>query len=443
MRPPTSWSELAGRRVGIFGLGVEGRANFRAALSVGADPILVDDKPDGADDLGQTVWATAPDGLARLLDCDVVIKTPGISRYSAPVQTLIDHGVPVVGGVGLWLQGLPDLSRVLCITGTKGKSTTTSIAGHLLTRLGHRTFIGGNLGVPPQDPAVDHAAFDFWIIEVSSYQATDLTCAPPVFAVTSLNPDHLPWHRDDVEIYYRDKLSATHLPGADLTVTNGDSELLRARRDLLGPRVEWVHATDDPDATWMNALGLPGAHNRRNALIAQACLWALGIAAADDRAALAAAAQDFHGLPSRLQVIGEIDGVTFVDDGLSTNVLPTLAAVESFPDRPVALLLGGQDRGIDYRPLAVGLRDRVQPLRVFPLPDSGAAIAAILRTQGTGDLVEVGDEGDLTDQVRAAFEWARPGGVVLLSPAAPSFGRFRDYRHRGEVFAAAMRLCES
>ncbi|HYZ55918.1 MAG TPA: Mur ligase family protein [Streptosporangiaceae bacterium] len=149
--------------------------------------------------------------------------------------------------------------------------------------------VGGNIGHPPYDPDIDAGPYDYWVIEVSSYQATDLACSPPVVAVTSLHPDHLDWH-GGVENYFRDKLSACSQPGADLTVASGDSDLLRERASMLGPRVEWVRAADDPGATWMAPLGLLGDHNRRNALIARRCLAALGIAGASDEAALRSAA---------------------------------------------------------------------------------------------------------------------------------------------------------
>ncbi len=149
-----------------------------------------------------------------------------------------------------------DTTRVVYVTGTKGKSTTSSVIGHLLRGLGRKALVGGNFGAAPYDP--DHAGdYDYWVIEVSSYTATDLAVTPPVTAVTSLHPDHLPWH-GGVERYYADKLSATTQPGADLTIANGDSELLRERAGLLGPRVEWVSETDDPGAAWMAPLGLPG-----------------------------------------------------------------------------------------------------------------------------------------------------------------------------------------
>ena len=438
MRPTISWADLPGRRVGLYGLGREGEANLRACLALGVEPILVDDAPHHPGLDGRAVLATGDGGLAALADCDVVVKSPGISRYGASVRELEQHGVPVVGGLGLWLQAA-DRSRVLCVTGTKGKSTTTAIAGHLLERLGHRCLVGGNIGVPPWDPDLTGEPYQYWVIEVSSYQATDVACSPSVVAVTSLHADHLPWHGGDAETYYRDKLSLCSQPGADLTVANGDSDLLRERRGLLGPHVHWVQATDEPAARWTEGLGLLGAHNRRNGLIAAAALRAMGVPGCDDEEALEKAAHGFTQLESRLVVIGTVDGVTFVDDSLATNVLPTLAAVDAFPERRVALIVGGQSRGIDYAPLGEGLRSRTADVLVLGIPDNGPEVLSAVGAIGAGPHVTTAAAASLADAVRHGFEWARPGGVVLMSPAAPSFGRFRDYRDRSAAFAAAMR----
>jgi UDP-N-acetylmuramoylalanine--D-glutamate ligase len=439
-RSKLSWSDLRGSRAGVWGLGREGMANWRKLGLLGAERIAVDDQPAMADIDGVPLLATGAGGIEALQRCDVVVKTPGLSRYRPEVARLEELGIPVVGGLGLWLQEAP-AERVVCVTGTKGKSTVVSIAGHLLAGLGYRGMVGGNIGFPPYDPELGAQPWDYWVIEVSSYQATDLASSPPVVGLTSLHPDHLPWH-GGVENYFRDKLSACSQPGADLTVANGDSDLIRARASLLGPRVEWVSARDEPGATWMDPLGLLGDHNRRNALIARHCLLALGIPEAADEAAMRKAAQGYQPLRSRLQVIGDIGGVTFVDDSLSTNVLPTVAALEAFGGRRVALIVGGQDRGIDYAPLAAALRQRPAPTYVLTLPDSGPRISADIEAAGgepgTG-LAGVTDCPDLETAVAAGFGWARPDGVVLLSPAAPSFGHFRDYRDRSESFARAMR----
>jgi UDP-N-acetylmuramoylalanine--D-glutamate ligase len=439
-RPKLSWSDLAGARVGVWGLGREGLASLRKLGSLGVEPVLVDDQPSGPVD-GNPVLATGDGGLAALERCDVVVKTPGMSRYRPEVARLARLGIPVVGGLGLWLAEA-DLRRVLCVTGTKGKSTTSSVAGHLLSGLGYRCLVGGNIGVTPYDP--DHAGdFDYWVIEVSSYQATDLPCTPPVAAVTSLHPDHLDWH-GGVEQYYRDKLSACSQPGAELTVANGDSDLLRAHAALLAPRVEWVSEHDDPSATWMEPLGLPGRHNRRNALIARRCLVAMGVPGAAADARLRAAAAGYQMLPSRLTPVGTVGGVTFVDDSLSTNVLPTLAALDAFPGRRIALIVGGHDRGIDYAPLAAGVLARAEPTYVLTLPDSGPRIRARFEAvaPAAGGFAGVTDCPDLEAAVAAAFRWAQPDGLVLLSPAAPSFGRFKDYRDRADAFARAVRTIQ-
>lgn len=433
MSDAPTWDDLPGRRVGVYGLGREGLANVRACLARGVRPVLVDDAA-GAPVEGLHPLRTDDGGLEALLGCDVVVKTPGISPLAAPVRALREAGVEVTGGLALWLAGA-ELSRVACLTGTKGKSTTTALLAHLAGGLGVRTLAAGNIGVPPQDPQARAEEFDLVVVEVSSYQAVDLRVAPPVVAVTSLHPDHLPWH-GDVETYYRDKLSLCTRPGAELTVANGDSGLLRERRALLGPRVEWVGEDDDPDATWTGPLGLLGRHNRRNALIARRVLLALGVPGADDATRLERAASGYPGLESRLRLVATVDGVDLVDDGLSTNVLPALAAVEAFPDRRVALLVGGQSRGIDYAPLAEGLRTRGTGLHVVTMPDNGPDILAALRSTGAGPLVSLEAADSLEDAVERGFAWARPGGVVLLSPAAPSFGRFADYRARGAAFAA-------
>jgi UDP-N-acetylmuramoylalanine--D-glutamate ligase len=469
-RPKLAWSDLAGARVGIWGLGREGHASLRKLATLGAEPVLVDDRPSDPVD-GLPVLVTDDGGLAALAACDVVVKTPGMSRYRPELARLAAAGVPVAGGLGLWLAEA-DLRRVLVVTGTKGKSTTSSVAGHLIRGLGYRVMVGGNIGAPPYDPDAG-ADYDYWVIEVSSYQATDLPCSPPVVAVTSLHPDHLDWH-GGVEQYYRDKLSACSQPGAELTVANGDSDLLRQHAALLGPRVEWVSEDDDPAADWMQPLGLPGRHNRRNALIARRCLIALGLPAlgltapglpepgAGDDDRLRAAAAGYQPLPSRLTPVGTVAGVSFVDDSLSTNVLPTLAALDAFPDRRIALIVGGHDRGIDYAPLAAGVLARGAPTRVLTLPDSGPRIRAQIETAAMlsaaapvttpaptvtpasaapsgAAFAGVTDCPDLDTAVAAGFRWAQPDGVVLLSPAAPSFGVFRDYRDRGEAFARAVR----
>jgi UDP-N-acetylmuramoylalanine--D-glutamate ligase len=251
-------------------------------------------------------------------------------------------------------------------------------------------------------------------------------------------------------------------------VANGDSGLLREHAALLGPRIEWVSEHDDPAADWMGPLGLPGGHNRRNALIARRCLAALGVPGAAETTALRGAAAGYQPLPSRLTPAGMVGGVSFVDDSLSTNVLPTLAALDAFPGRRIALIVGGHDRGIDYAPLAAGVVAREAPTYVLTLPDSGPRIRTAIEAIAPATppapaapatppapaapatpsaslapfvpgFAGVTDCTDLAAAVAAAYRWAQPDGIVLLSPAAPSFGVFKDYRDRAEAFSREVR----
>ncbi len=442
MRHPISWTELSGASVGLWGMGVEGRASLHRLEASGLLPVLVDDKPPGAGADGLEVLATGQGGLEALLGCDVVIKSPGISRYRPEVGRLERAGIPVRGGLGLWLEGATR-SRVACVTGTKGKSTTAALAGHLLTHLGYRAGVGGNIGAPPWEPSSEPEP-DIWVIETSSYQVPDLTVGPAVVAVTSLSPDHLDWH-GSLERYYGDKLSLCSKPGVEVALVNGSDATLRQQAGSLGPHLRWIDADRADEVPWFGALGLPGRHNLRNAVMARAVLLALGIEEAADDRLMARAAEGFTGLPSRCHSLGRVAGVEFVDDSLSTNVLPAQVALEAYGDRPVALLVGGHDRGLDYTPLGHVVARRRHPTLVVTLPDNGPRIGQAIRSV-TGDQFEVVAAADLDQAVAAAFTWAESGGpdaVVLLSPAAPSFGRFTDYRARGRSFSdAAARLGE-
>ena len=419
MPSPTSWSDLRQRRVAIWGLGREGRASLRRLRDLGVTPLLVGQDADEVD--GLEVVAFDHGGRELLIGSDAIVKSPGISRYGAQFRAVA--GTPVFGGLGLWLAEV-DRSRVLCITGTKGKSTTTTVAGSLLNGLGEKHLLAGNLGVPPWDPEVG-VDFAWWVVETSSYQALDVEIGPVVVAVTSLSEDHLSWHDNSVETYYRDKLSLCTRPGVSSVVADSS---LRAHEQLLGPHVRWV---DREASSWADNGRLLGAHNRRNAEIARQSLQELGVAGLDDEALLTRAFASYEPLPHRLTLVGTVGGVDFVDDSISTNVLSTTAAVTSFRGRRTALLVGGLERGIDYRPLA----DAISPdVRVFTMPANGAAIGEVLRGAGV-EAVE--NCASLEDAVRAAAAWAAPSGVVLLSPAAASFDRFADYIARGNAFAAA------
>jgi UDP-N-acetylmuramoylalanine--D-glutamate ligase len=426
MRHPISFSDLAGRRVGIFGLGVEGRAARARLLALGCDVVVVDDDPSSTRE--DTVLGTTDGGIAALGTCDAVVKAPGISRYRSDVVELERSGPPVLGGLGMWLEEA-DRSRVVCVTGTKGKSTVTTVMGHLATGLGTDVVVAGNLGLPPFAPGLEFAG-RFVVLETSSFQATDVAHSPGVVAVTALGEDHLDWHTT-VAHYHADKLSLSSQPGARATVV-ADTPLLRAHEDRLGGTVQWVDARAHELA---EALGLKGHHGISNASVALAALQAAGIEGSTDEARVLDAARGYEPLPGRFREIAARGGIRFVDDSLATNPLPTIAALDAVGDGRLAVLVGGYDRGVDYTGLADAIGRRRAPTLVVTLPDNGPAIGALVATSGAATVT---DAGTIAEAVGVATSWLGDEGTLLLSPAAPSFSQFRDWAHRSEAFAQAV-----
>jgi len=427
---PSGFADLAHRRVGVFGYGVEGRATEARLKELNADVVIVDDA-----DLGGEVLVSGRGGHAALLTCDVVLKSPGIPRRRADVTEIEKHGVTVTSALNLWLHDA-ERSRVVAVTGTKGKSTTTSLITFFLRTVGESAQSLGNIGQPPYAPSVDTSS-GWLVLEVSSFQCVDLDVAPATVAVTSLGEDHVDWHGSLAQ-YHEDKLSLTRAPGDHRTFV-AESTTLRAAADRLGGTVVFV----DADSTGLAAaLGLIGAHNDANVALATAVTASLVGASLDDvRSAIAADAAKFTPLRGRLTLVGveETGGihVRYVDDGLATSPLPAAAALEVFADQPLGLLVGGFDRGVDYAPLAAALAGRQRPTRVVTMGPAGQRIAALLRAQATDvDLIAATSMASAIETARA---FLTRGGVVLLSPAAPSFDAYRNWEERSDDFTALVR----
>lgn len=437
---PSELDGLAGRRVVVWGNGREGQAAVRALEAVAVARL------DVVDDVPQPGVLTGAAADAALADADVVIKSPGVSRYDPRVQRLVDGGVRVTGGSALWMAA--NHGRTIAVTGSKGKSTTSALIHHLLAAAGVPNTYGGNIGVP----LLDLEPAERYVVELSSYQCAELSHSPEVAVLTALFPEHLNWH-GSAERYYADKLNLIAHGPATAVYNAAD---LRLRHALLGrldgiasvvavDGVAGVHvdATDfrlDDDVLFSRELSpLAGEHNAVNVCLALSAVRAAGVDLLDARDRLADGLRSFEPLPYRLNVIAEQDGLRFVDDSLSTAPQAAIAALGAFPDGPIALLVGGQDRGVDYEPLADHLRTSGRVVHVIGLPESGPRILGLLAGI---DSVTTEPAADLTEAVslaRRALADRREPGTVLLSPAAPSYGIYKDHRERGAAFAAAVR----
>jgi len=419
---PTGFNDLEGKKVGIFGFGIEGRA-AAARLAQHAELVIVDDSAE----LGPEVLQTSQGGLEALAKCDVVLKSPGISPYRPEVAELA-KAVSVTSALNLWMHKV-DRDRVIGVTGTKGKSTTTALITFFLNALGEKAQALGNIGLPPYDPSVD--INEGWIVlEISSFQARDLEVAPATLALTSLGSDHLDWH-GSVENYHRDKLSISRLDPAPKIFFASSIE-----HSNFSPGAELV----EPEQSGLTqALRLLGQHNHSNVAVALSVVsHATGLERSEILGKLKEVAKDFTPLPGRLtEVAREVrDGreIRYIDDGLATAALPTIAALSVFPSGDVALIAGGFDRGIDYVPLVERISQRQARTVVVTMGEAGTRIGAELHK--VNPEIQQVHAANLRSAVELARSALGGGGTVLFSPAAPSFDEFKNWSERSSLFAS-------
>ena len=442
---PLRIGQLEGKSVALWGWGREGRAAYGAiraqlprlplTLFCSATEALEAGAFDDAL-LAMETEATA----ARLATFDVVVKSPGISPYKPEALAAAKQGTRFIGGTALWFAEHPQ-ARTLCVTGTKGKSTTTALLAHLLRAGGHRTALAGNIGLPLLELQDGDAAF--WAIELSSYQTGDVAASgvrPQVAVVLNLFPEHLDWHGSETR-YVEDKLRLLTEARPRIAVLNaGDPRL--ATLQLPDSDVRWFGRGDGwhlrGDALFRaetfvmetDTLPLPGRHNRGNLCAVLTAIEALGL----DATTLAPHAASFRPLPHRLQTLGTRDGITYVNDSISTTPHASLAALDLFGDRRAAILVGGHDRGIDWQAFADAMRAHA-PLAVVTMGQNGPRIHELLAPIAAQAGFTLGAAAELADAMQQARAALGEAGVILLSPGAPSFGAYRDYVARGRHFA--------
>lgn len=433
--------QLENKKVVIWGTGREGTAAATYFIEKAPQVAfsVIDIVARAPLDLAGSRVPVVSDLAARtalLAEADVLIKSPGVSLYDPALEKERARGLCVTSLLNLW-RGENPSAFLIGVTGTKGKSTTATLLGHVLNALGHKAAVLGNIGVPVTQSDRNDPV-DLYVIEMSSYQTAVLEATFDLSLLTSLYPEHLDWHKT-LTAYYRDKCNLLAHSDRRIVAAAAQSTLTE-------------NGIDVPDAIYYNApegwhfegetlcdgglsLGtldnayLMRAHNQANVCGVMTALAALQI---DPAQALAAMAS-YQGLPHRQQELGTRDGILFVDDSISTTPQSAMAALDAYADHSVTLIAGGFDRGVDYAGLVDYLNRK--PVRsVVCMGASGEKLFAALRKKGACPVFMADSMGQAVEKAVAETP---PGGVVLLSPAAPSFGLFRDYRDRADCFAKA------
>ena len=412
---------LKNRQVTVWGNGIEGRAvtafleKRNCTVNIVEDPVAI---PFSG----------------------IIVKSPGISLYRHEIKMAKQYGAVFTSGINLFMEAnllQPEYRPLLIgVTGTKGKSTTSSLIAHLLRAKGYRVALCGNIGDPAISYADDLKNYDIFVVEMSSYQCADLQYSFDISVILNLYPEHIDWHKSH-EQYFHDKLNI-------LAHRKDDQKVVLNSQDPLTA----LYLKDPVNAIYFDALNaihvqgdyfyngtqklfktevvpLRGEHNLKNVcaaltVVEQVC---------DSLDGCEESLKTFKALPHRLQTIAVKNGVTYVDDSISTTPETAIAALKSFGYSNVVLIAGGYDREQDYKELASFIVHG-GAAAVVTLPQTGQRLAEDIQDEG-GDAVLA---KNMKDAVQKASSLAHFGDVVLLSPAAPSYGTYKNFQERGDDF---------
>jgi len=440
-----------GERAAVIGLGKSGRAASLLLKEEGFEVLGFDLNEDlqevkrELEEKGIKV-ELGPYDERSFKGVSLVIVSPGVDPKAELFERLKEKGVKVIGELEFAFQRVKE--PIVAITGTNGKSTTTSLIGHILQKGGIKAFVGGNLGTPLSEYVLRREKAEVLVLEVSSFQLETIESFKPFISVfLNISDDHYDRHRD-----FNDYLKAKanifkNQTEEDFAILNFDDPVVKEFEKkikskvipiskgpikgifLEGQRIRWDFEGKE-GAIEVKGIPLKGPHNLENVMASIGASLLLGL----DEERIREGLYTFQPLPHRLQFVAEVEGVLFYDDSKATNPHATLRALEAF-ENPVILIAGGLDKGID---LGV-LRSKVGKLKALvAIGKARPKLKEIFR-----DLIPVFEAEDMEKAVKLAFSAAKSGECVLLSPSCASFDLFLDYKHRGEVFQEAVRRLAS
>ena len=480
-------NDLKGRRVAVVGAGVSNTPLIKALIMAGVDTTVCDKMT--LDELGETARMFRSHG-ARLrlgagyldgLDADVVFRTPGIMPSNAALRSAVARGAELTSEIEVFFDVCP--CRIIAVTGSDGKTTTTSIISEILRKEGYRVHIGGNIGAPLLCDADDMSADDIVVLELSSFQLITMKKCPEIAVVTNISPNHLDVHTDMNEyieakrnIFIRQKKCDRAIINYDNDITRsligeaGGEVLLFSRRTAVedgvycdkGVIYRSTHGESDVLMP-TNDIRLPGAHNIENYMAAFAAVRGLA-----SRESMVETARVFGGVEHRIEFVRELRGVRYYNDSIASSPSRTIAGLKSF-DQKVILIAGGKDKGVPFDELGCEISQHVKTLVLTGMTAEVIREAveggAVRKPDGedaeapcNDDANAPGDErvcnlcdtfsampdnaavpeiivkDEFEDAILAASGAAAAGDVVLLSPACTSFDRFKNFEERGELF---------
>ena len=447
-----------GRNVLVVGLARTGTSTVEYLVREGAEVIATDVKPreefgPGFERIAHlpVKWRLGGHREEDFRSADLIVVSPGVPMDIPGLAAARGEGKEIIAEIELAYRAIRERgakSEIIAVTGTNGKTTVTTLLGEIIAGEGKKVFVGGNVGRPLIEAVIGEQIFEYFVVEVSSFQLEGVTgFRPRIAIILNVTEDHLDRY-PSFSAYVEAKSHILEFQTSDdWVIANREDPIVERmvrkgkarkryfsyRREVergsflqLGSKDEVVMVCRNGTGEWSRPLGqlrVKGVHYQENLLAVFTAGSILGLG----REGMLTRVREFPGLPHRTELVATWKGIQFVDDSKATNVGAVGRALEGFPSQSVILIAGGKDKGGDYQVIAELVRDRVKHLLLI-----GESQEKIARTWGT--LVPCQRTGDLPRAVRKAVELARPGNVVLLSPACSSFDQFRDYAERGEVF---------
>ena len=421
-------------RVAIIGLGVSNIPLLDYLYNLGCDVTIFSDNKIKLD-LSKYNYQVYEDGLSKLIGFDIIFRSPGCLPTREEIRKEIARGAYVTTEVSEVIKLTP--SRVIGITGSDGKTTTTTLIDLVLRSSGYKTFLGGNIGTPLFTKINEMTKDDIVVLELSSFQLMDMDISPDISVITNITPNHLDKHKN-MDEYINSKFNIFKYPGSIL-VTNADNEITK---NITSNRiVRYFSRTNKTNAFYVHdnciykndsliikgdELHLRGIHNLENICTALSATYDL-----IDMDKAIQAIKTFKGVEHRLEYVRTIDNIKWYNDSVSSSPTRTIAGLESYSEN-IVLIAGGYDKNLDYTPIAKPILKHVSKLILFGATKEKIYKAVI--SAKTNENIEIYILNTLEEVVSKAKEVAKVGEVVLFSPASASFDMFKNFADRGQKF---------
>ena len=446
------FSQLKGKRIAVCGIGVSNTPLIENFLEQGARVFACDRRTreligpvaDKLEEKGAEL--RLGENYLKNLEVDIIFRTPGMNYYLPELVKARENGIAVTSEMEVFFEVCP--ARIFAVTGSDGKTTTTTLIAKMLEAEGKKVHIGGNIGMPLLPRIAEISPDDYVVAELSSFQLISMRKSPDIAVITNVAPNHLDVHKDMDEYINAKKNVLLHQNAFSRTVLNDDNEITHSfANEVRGQYMHFSMKAPVSNGAWLaedgtiymayrrmiapiinkNEIALIGDHNVENYLAAISAVW--GYAGADS---ICKVAREFTGVEHRIEPVRTLNGVRYFNDSIASSPTRTIAGLKAF-DQKVILIAGGYDKHIPFEPLAPYINEKVKTL-ILSGPTADKIEKAVVSDASYNSEVKIIRSKSMEESVKIAYENAEEGDIVTLSPACASFDAYPNFAQRGNHY---------